>query len=48
MYTDILHYLKDIDVGFPADLADFVGDEFLKHLNYTRVVSFELIRLEIT
>ena len=32
--NDIRMYLHDNIVGFPPDLADSVGEEFLKHLTY--------------
>jgi hypothetical protein len=34
LYNDIRKYLQDNEVVFSADLADSVGDEFLKHLTY--------------
>jgi hypothetical protein len=34
LYSDFRKYLKDRGVGFPADLAPSVGDEFLKHITY--------------
>jgi hypothetical protein len=34
LYNDFWKYLKDRGVGFPADLAFSVGDEFLKHITY--------------
>jgi hypothetical protein len=33
LYNDLRQYLKDQGVGFPADLAASLGDEFMKHLS---------------
>ena len=32
LYNDLRKYLQDQGVGFPADLADSLGDAFLVHL----------------
>jgi hypothetical protein len=35
LYHDFRKYLQDHGVGFPADLASSLDDEFLKHIAYS-------------